>query len=84
MTKLTFADKLSGLCAMELTAAHGNAERIGAMIERLTNSLAFTIAIASRGDPEAIQTFLTGVEGYLYNATSEHQKMGVFMGKARG
>ncbi len=77
--KLKFGDKLSGLCAMELAAAHGNEARMGEMIERLSNSLAFTIAIATGGKAKAMQEMLTGVEGYLYEAATGHQRMGDFM-----
>jgi hypothetical protein len=80
--RVPFADRLSGLCAMELAAASGDPERMGAMIERLLNSLAFTIAIAARGDPKGMDDMLKGAEAYLYEAASGHQRAGQFM--ARG
>jgi hypothetical protein len=76
---IEFGDKLSALCAMELADAHGDADRIGAMIERLTNAVAFTVAIAARGDPKGMETMLQGAESYLYEAASGHGKMGKFM-----
>jgi hypothetical protein len=84
MTKqrVPFADRLSGLCAMELAAARGNPERIGEMIERLTNSLSFTIAIAANGDPKGMDEMLKGIESYLYEAATSHQKVGAFMHEA--
>lgn len=81
--RVSFADRLSGLCAMELAAAHGNPERIGEMIERLTNSLSFTIAIAAKGNPQGMDEMLKGVESYLYEAATSHQKIGGFMGHIR-
>jgi hypothetical protein len=82
-SRVPFADKLSGLCAMELSAAHGDPERIGEMIERLINSLAFTVAIGAHGDPKAIDDMLTGATSYLYEAATGHQRMGEFMGKVK-
>lgn len=77
--KVSFGDRLSGLCAMELAAAHGDPERIGEIIERLASSLAFTIAIAAHGDPDAMSEMLQGAESYLYEAASSHQKAGAFL-----
>lgn len=78
-TPVKFGDKLAGLCAMELAAAHSDPERIGAMIERLINSLAFTIAISVQGDAKAMDTALSGVESHLYEAASTHAKVAQFM-----
>lgn len=82
-TRVPFGDRLSGLCAMELSQAHGDYDRIGEMIERLLNSLAFTIAIAARGNPGGMSTMLMGAESYLNEAASGHAKMGQFMAQAR-
>lgn len=80
--RVPFGDRLSGLCAMELSAVRGDAERVGEMIERLLNSLAFTIAIAAKGDPKGMDDMLKGAESYLYEAASGHQKIGQFMATA--
>lgn len=65
--KLTpFSDRLSALVAQEATASHGDAERFGVMIERLAAALGFTVAMAARGDGNAIDTMLTGAEGYAH------------------
>ncbi len=82
MADIGFGDKLSALCAMELATANGNADRIGGMIERLLNSLSFTIAIAAKGNPELMQEMLTGADGYLYEAAATHRTMGEFMATA--
>lgn len=74
-----FADRLSALCAMELSAAHGDLDRIGGMIERLINSVAFTIAIAAHGESDAMDKMLKGAEAYLYESSSGHGKMGRFL-----
>lgn len=75
--RVPFADQLSGLCAIELAASKGSPERAGEMIERLLNSLAFTIAIASRGDAKGMSEMLQGAEAYLYEAAADHQKVAV-------
>lgn len=77
--RVPFADRLSGLCAMELAAAKGDPERAAEMIERLLNSLAFTIAIAAQGEPKGMDEMLKGAEAYLYEAATTHQRMGQFM-----
>jgi hypothetical protein len=82
-SRVSFADKLSALCAMELSNAHGDPARIGAMIERLANSMAFTIAIAAHGDAKTIDDMLSGATSYLYEAATSHQRMGEFMAKAK-
>jgi hypothetical protein len=69
-----FETKISVAVSKELADAHGDAERIGAMVERLASSLAFTIAVAAHGDPEATNVFLEGATAYLYEATSGHAK----------
>lgn len=81
--KLKFADGLSALCAMELAAAHGDEDRIGEMIERLINSVSFTIAVASRGDMKAMDTMIAGAESYLATAVTGHQKFGAFIEQAK-
>lgn len=68
-----FGDRLSALCSVELAAVNDDPERAGEMIERLLNSLAFTIAIAARGDPKGMSEMLQGAESYLYEAAASHQ-----------
>lgn len=61
---------------MELTQVRGNADAAGEMIERLTNSLAFTIAICAQGDPDRMNTMIEGVNAYLLEAATGHQRAG--------
>lgn len=76
MTKKTlpFGDLLSGLCATELSAAKADPDRVAEMIERLLNSLAFTIAIGAKGDPKGMDQMLEGATSYLFEAAGSHQK----------
>lgn len=48
-----FADRLSALVAMEMSQAHGDADRMAEVLERLTASVGFTIAIMAGGRPDA-------------------------------
>jgi hypothetical protein len=73
--RVPFGDRLSGLCAIELAAAKGNPDRAAEMIERLLNSLAFTISIACGGDAKGMGEMLQGAEAYLYEAAADHQKV---------
>lgn len=65
-----FADKLAGVCGREIQAARRDPERAADMVERLTHSLAFTIAIIAGSDPDKMQTLITGVEAHLYEVAS--------------
>ncbi len=75
----SFSDKLSALCAAELCVARQDPERAGAMIERLTHSLAFSIAIIGAGNPDAMSKLLQGAEAYLTEAAANHVKVGRFL-----
>lgn len=84
-SRVPFGDKLSGLCAMELCAAHGDADRIGEMIERLLNSLAFTVSMACHGNAEDSAEMLEGAVAYLYEAASGHARIAdALSGPAKG
>ncbi len=62
-----FGDKLSALCSLEMARARRGEADFGAMIERLAATLGFTIAMAARGDGEAIDQLLAGAEGYAHS-----------------
>lgn len=71
-----FQQKLSAMVAKELC---GDADAIGALIERLTDSLGLAIAVASRGDVSQADELLTGAEGYLAECVANHAKLAAFM-----
>lgn len=75
-----FQHKLSALVSKELC---GDADAIGAMIERLTDALGLTIAVACRGNIAQADEMLTGVDGYLAEAVANHAKLAAFMAEAR-
>ena len=79
-----FADRLSALVSKEMAEAHGDQERIGIIIERLIHSAAFTIAIAAEGNAKGMETLLHGADAYLYEAATDHAKVGQLMASARG
>lgn len=81
-TRVPFGDRLSGLCAMYLAAGHGNPEVSGEMIERLLNSLAFTISMACKGDAKAMDEMLEGAVSYLYESATKHGPVAEALTKA--
>lgn len=75
-----FQHKLSALVSKELC---GDADAIGAMIERLTDALGLTIAVACRGDIAQADEMLGGVDGYLIECVANHAKLAAFMADCR-
>jgi hypothetical protein len=75
-----FQHKLSTLVFKELC---GDADAIGAMIERLIDALGLTIAVACRGDIARADEMLGGVDGYLMERVVDHSKLAAFMADAR-
>lgn len=71
-----FEAKLSAMVSKELC---GDADAIGALIERLTDSLGLAIAVSCRGQVTQADNMLTGVEGYLAEAIARHAKLAQFM-----
>ena len=61
-----FDDKLTSLTASEAAKAKGDPERMGAMVERLSAALGFTIAIAANGDGPTIDKMMSGAEAYAH------------------
>ncbi len=78
-SQLSFADQLSALCAAELAAARQDADRMGEMVERLVNALAFSISIMGAGNPKVTSELLQGAEAYLTEAASGHLKVAAFL-----
>lgn len=75
-----FDEKLGAMVAKELT---GDADQIGALIERLTDALGLAIAVASRGDGRTADTLFEGATAYLTEAIAQHEKVARFMAVAR-
>jgi hypothetical protein len=76
-----FQSKLSALVSKELC---GDAEAIGATIERLTDALGLAIAVSCRGNVAQADDMITGVDGYLAECVARHAKLAVFMAECRG
>ena len=72
MSEPSFETKVSLACSKELTDANGDPERIAAMVEKLAGSLAFTIAMASQGDAQMMDTLLEGVTAHIYEVAAGH------------
>jgi hypothetical protein len=78
-----FSVQLSTLCAAEASAAHSDPERIAAMVERLTHALAFTIAVGTGGNQQAMSDLIEGATAYLLESAAGHQGMAQMLERAR-
>jgi hypothetical protein len=78
-----FSDKLSALVAFEMSAAHGDPDRMAEVLERLLFSASFTISIMARGDAKTTENLITGAEAYLAEGAVGYARFGAFMNKAR-
>jgi hypothetical protein len=74
-----FIPKLQGLCAFTL-ADNRSPEDAAEMIEGLISALAFTIALASRGDPKTIDVMCEGANHYLLERCVDHKRAGQVLG----
>lgn len=75
-----FESKLSALVSKELC---GDADAIGAVIERLTDALGLAVAVSCRGKIDQADEMLTGVDGYLVECVARHAKLAAFMADHR-
>lgn len=78
-----FANQLQALCAKEAAAAHGDHERLGAMVEVVARSLGFTVAIACRGSAAAIDEMMAGADAYAHSEAVEKAPFARFMALSR-
>lgn len=62
---IPFADQLSAVCSKQLVLARRDPDLMGEMIERQISSLAFTIAIACKGNAKGLGEMLAGAENHL-------------------
>lgn len=79
MSAPDFSEALAALCAKEQSAANGDADRMGVMIERLSAVLGFTIALAARGRPDGIDTMIEGATGYAHREAVAKAPLARFM-----
>lgn len=78
----SFEDQLQSLCAHHATKA--DADEFGVMIERLAAALGFTIAIAARGDPEAINTMIEGATAHALSEAAHKAPFARMVRSAKG
>jgi len=83
MSEPTFIERVQAMAAKEAAAAHGDADRLGAMVEGLARALGFTVAIACRGNAEAIDEMMTGAEAYAHAEAVEKAPFAAFMAMAK-
>ncbi len=70
-----FEESLVKLCAVEIPHARRDPERLAAMIERLADSLALTLAIAGGGDMERTNRLYSGAESYMLGMITDYQRV---------
>lgn len=76
MTSEDFADKLAALLSGETQRCRGAPERYAALIERLAASLGFAVAMAAKGDPQMIDTLMTGAEAHAHQEAVDRAPIG--------
>lgn len=74
-----FADDLSRLVAIEAAKARTDPERLSEMMERLAAALGMTVALAAKGDPQMIDTLMTGAEAYAHSEAVEKGRIARLM-----
>lgn len=82
-----FHDKLALLLSREAAdagKAADRAERMGDMIEALARGLGFTVAIATNGNAEGIETMISAAERYALEEAADKAPLAQFMAVARG
>jgi len=72
----TFANRLHSLVTTEVrkVGVH-DSEAMAGMVEDLASTLAFTVALAAKGDPKRIDVLFTGMSDYLCVVASERAPM---------
>jgi hypothetical protein len=78
-----FTPKLQVLCAATL-ADNRSREDAAEMIEALLSALAFTMAMASGGNPKALDELCHGANAYLVERCVEHRRAGEVLGHIVG
>ena len=79
-----FATKLDVLTSAELSAGRCDPERLSDMIEKLSRSLGFTIAVAAGGDPRGIDTLAIGCSEYVHGEAVSKAPMARVLTSALG
>ena len=74
-TTVPFGDRIAALVAKEGSLGKRDPERMAAAVEALVGSLVLMIAIATRGDPEGMNTMLEGATAYAFERASETGKL---------
>ena len=82
-----FPDQLAEMLSREAVAASrapDRAERLGDMIEALARGLGVTVAIATNGNAEGIETMIAGAERYALEEAASQAPFAMFIAAARG
>ena len=76
----SFADDLAKLVSKEAAAGKNDPDRMAAMVERLAAALGFTVALACRGDPRAVDEMLAGADAHAHAEAVEKSTLFRLMG----
>lgn len=79
-----FASTLVLLVSREVAASRGNQERLAFVIERLSASLGFTVALAANGHGPTIDTLIAGAEQYAHQEAVARSGFAGMMHALRG
>lgn len=79
-----FADQLASVVARETRAARGDRDRMAAMIERLSASLGFAVAMAAEGDATMIDKLMVGAEANAHAEAVDKAPLAQMSALARG
>jgi hypothetical protein len=70
-----FNDKLASLVSLEMSAGTvGDPAKMSCLIESLASSLAFTVAIAAKGEAKAIDHLLEGIDSGRAGSAGSHDR----------
>lgn len=79
-----FADQLATVVARETRAARGDRDRMASMIERISASLGFAVAMAAEGDAATIDQLMVGAEAHAHAEAVEKAPLAELSALARG
>lgn len=80
---MDFADKLSAIVSKEAAEAHGDHDRMAALIEVLARSLGFSVAIAAQGVGKTIDLLLAGAESHAHEEAVAKSAFARFMSEVK-
>lgn len=79
-----FADKLNALVSLEVSRGNiHDPDAMAGIIENLASALAFTAALAAKGDSQGISHLLEGMTGYIFETAAERAPLAKMITSAK-